>query len=232
MIVGYDESEFLKNQRAFRNIAAAYLGASLIILAGVIIGVTRAALRPLGPLAAAAGEIAKRNLDCKIPEVSRTDEIGYLTRSFRAMRDALKAQHVERRWASQSLEHQLKYNNLIIDSIGELVFVLTKALSISRINPAVTRLAGYNLGDVLKAPLGKVVALDSTPDEGAGSSVDAMLNAIKSGSSLLNRPAFVVAKNGARLKAMLTLVPLQDGAQIVGAVATLRIEGPAKEGTA
>jgi hypothetical protein len=46
-------------------------------------------------------------------------------------------QHRERRWASRALEHQLRYNQLIIDSIGELVFVLTKVLKISRVNPIV-----------------------------------------------------------------------------------------------
>src|SRR5205085_12132551 len=110
--------------------------------------------------AAAADEIAQRNLECAIPEPLRADEIGLLTRSFRTMRDALKAQHVERRWAAQAIEHQLKYNNLIIDSIGELVLVLTKVLSVSRINPAVTRVAGYVLSDVMRMPVGRLMNLE------------------------------------------------------------------------
>ncbi|MES1166587.1 MAG: cache domain-containing protein [Pseudomonadota bacterium] len=221
VIVGYDEAEFLKNQRAFRNIAATYLGATLLLLAGIVIGVTRHALRPLGPLAGAADEIARRNLDCAVPEVVREDEIGHLTRSFRAMRDALKAQHAERRWASQSLEHQLKYNHLIIDSIGELVFVLTKALNISRINPAVTRQAGYKLADVIRGPLSRVVSL-----EPAAETDHAMIDAVASGRGLQNRRAVLLGKDRTRLPALLTLVPLYDGNQVVGAVATLRLDAP------
>lgn len=218
VIVGYDEAEFLKHQRAFRNLALLYLGACLLLLGGIVIGITRYTLRPLAPLAASADEIAKRNLDCAIPEVKRPDEIGVLTHSFRAMRDALKAQHAERRWASQALEHQLKYNNLIIDSIGELVFVITKGLNIARINPAVTRVAGYALRDLLKAPIGKIVRLDS------GDS--ALLEAVKTGAHLANQPAVVTAKDGVTHTAHLTLAPLLDGGQLVGAVAILRLDGP------
>ncbi|MBI5768249.1 MAG: HAMP domain-containing protein [Verrucomicrobia bacterium] len=220
VIIGYDEAEFLKHQRAFRRIAAAYLGASLLLLAGIVIGVTRRALRPLAPLAASADEIAQRNLDCTIPAVVRDDEIGRLTRSFRAMRDALKAQHAERRWAAQSLEHQLKYNNLIIDSIGELVFVITKGRNIARINPAVTRAAGYTPKEVVKTPVGRVLRLASDPSA-AG---DALAEAVTLGASLVNQPAVVIAKDGTRLRATLTVVPLQDGGQVVGAVATLRLD--------
>lgn len=220
VLIGYDEAEFLKPQRAFRKIAAAYLGATLLLLAGIVIGVTRRALRPLGALATSADEIAKRNLDCAIPEVVREDEVGNLTRSFRAMRDALKAQHAERRWASQSLEHQLKYNNLIIDSIGELVFVITKGLNIARINSAVTRVAGYTLKDVLKSPIGRIVQLAAND----GAVTEVIGAAVKNGESLFAQPVSVRAKDGTQIPARLTLVPLQDGGQVVGAVATLRTE--------
>ena len=46
----------------------------------------------------------------------------------------LSTENLERQWANQALEHQLRYNHLIVDSINDLVFVLTKALNISRVN--------------------------------------------------------------------------------------------------
>jgi len=63
VIVGYEEAEFLKPQHQFRRITAAFVGSLLLILAGVVVLVTRVALRPLGELAAAADQIAQRNLD-------------------------------------------------------------------------------------------------------------------------------------------------------------------------
>jgi sigma-B regulation protein RsbU (phosphoserine phosphatase) len=225
VIVGYDEAEFLKPQRAFRVVAATFLAALLAALAGVVIFVTRYALRPLGRLAVAADEIGRKNLDCEIPPPGRDDEIGRLTRSFAGMRDALKAQHLERRWAAQSLEHQLRYNELIIDSIGELVFVLTKALNISRINPAVVRTAGYREVDLIKAPLGRVVRLDA-PAGGDSSLV--LLTALKDGRSLPDQPALLTTRDGTEIPVLLTLVPLRDGNRVVGGVVTLRppLSGP------
>ncbi len=229
VILGYDESEFLKNQKAFRVLAAKYFGATLLILAGIVIGITRYALRPLGQLATAADEIAKRNLDCVIAEPARPDEVGHLTGAFRAMRDALKAQHLERRWASQALDHQLKYNQLIIDSIGELVFVLTKAMNISRINPAVTRVTGYQPADMVKSPLAKVVALD--PGAVPASARDELAETLRVGRSLENLPATVITKAGGRIAVRLTLVPLVDGGRVVGGVVTLRVEQPGQSST-
>ena len=187
----------------------------------------RIVLRPLRPLAPAADEIAQGKLDCAIPEPVRADEIGFLTGAFRAMRDALKAQHVERRWASQAIEHQLKYNHLIIDSVGELVFVLTKVLSVSRINPAVTRSAGYALPDVMKIPLSRFVTLEPSAAAGVEPKPELLLETLKAGRSLDNLAVVLTAKDGARLKGRLNFVPLQDGKLIVGAVATLRLEQPA-----
>jgi PAS domain S-box-containing protein len=215
LVVAYDEAEFLKSQSAFRGIALGFLAATLLILAGIVIGITRFALRPLAPLAAATGEIGRGNLDCDIPAPTRTDEIGQLARAFGAMRDALKAQHLERLWASHAIEHQLKYNQLIIDSIGELVFVLTKALNISRINPAVTRSAGYVATDLLKMPLGRIVHFDADVH---------LAEAMKAGRALTDVPVKIQAKDGATLPARLTFAPLFDNQRVVGGVVTLRIE--------
>lgn len=222
VIVGYDEAEFLKSQRAFRGIAAAFLGSLLALLAGIVILVTRFALRPLGQLVVAANEIAGRNLDCEIAPPRRDDEIGRLTQSFRSMRDALKAQHLERRWASQSLEHQLRYNQLIIDSVGELVFVLTKALNISRVNPAVLRTTAYTETELIKSPLGRLVRLGPPADGPGAPTAEILAAALKEGRSLLDLPAILTDKHGTDSPVLLTLVPLRDDNRVVGGVATLR----------
>jgi len=222
VIVGYDESEFLKTQHAFRRITALFLGSLLLVVGGVVIVVTQIALRPLGRLALAAEEIGRQNLDCEVPAPRRDDEIGRLSRAFVGMRDALKAQRLERRWAAQSLEHQLRYNQLIIDSIGELVFVLTKALNISRVNPAVLRDTGYTEVDLIKSALGRWVRLAPT----AGLATDLLLTALKEGRSLHDLPALLLREDGTETSALLTLVPLRDNNRVVGGVVTLRLTAP------
>lgn len=226
VIVGYDEEEFLKTQRAFRGITAAFLGAVLALLAGIVILVTRFALRPLGQLALAADEIARRNLDCTIAPPRRDDEVGRLTQSFRSMRDALKAQHLERRWASQSIDHQLRYNQLIIDSVSELVFVLTKALNISRINPAVLQSTGYTEVELIRSPLGRLVHLRPVAGEKTAATAEILAAALKDGRRLLDQPAFLVDKHGVESAVRLTLVPLRDDNRVVGGVVTLRTTPP------
>jgi sigma-B regulation protein RsbU (phosphoserine phosphatase) len=223
VIVGYDEAEFLKTQRDFRRITVIFLGSMLAVLAGVVILVTRFALRPLGKLAGAADEIARQNLDCEIAEPKRNDEVGLLTRSFRSMRDALKEQHLERRWASQSLEHQLHYNQLIINSISDLVFVLTKSLNISRINPAVVRLTGFTEVELLKAPLGRQVRLMPPSGSMNPPAPDTLIVALKDGRIMEDLPARITGKDGTETAVFLTLVPLRDNNRVVGGVVTLRV---------
>lgn len=192
-----------------------------------MIGVTRSALRPLGALAAAADEIAKSNLECAIPESRRTDEVGRLAGAFRAMRDALKKQHLERRWAAQALEHQLKYKQLVIDSVEELVFVLTKSLSITRINPAVTRLAGHDEDAVIRTPLTRLLSLVREPAEAGGQARDdaaVIGEVLKAGRSLSGAPARLKTADGRVIGVRLNLVPLLDQNRVVGAVATLRAD--------
>lgn len=225
VVVGYEESEFLRPQREFRRVAAGYLGASLLLLAGIVIGVTGRALRPLAGLARASDEIARGNLECEVPETSRNDEIGRLASAFRGMRDALKAQNLERRWAAQSLEHQLKYNQLVIDSIDELVFVLTKSLHVTRINPAVTRAAGYQAADIVRASALRVLTVSQAP---GAEPLDAaaLLEPLKAGQPRRGLHARLTAKSGAVLEGRLSLTPLTDENRVVGAVVTLRLDTP------
>ena len=226
VLVGYDEAEFLKPQHAFRRITALFLGSLLLLVGAVVIVVIQVALRPLGLLAAAADEIGRQNLNCEVPAPRRDDEIGRLTRAFVGMRDALKAQSLERRWAGQSLEHQLRYNQLIIDSIGELVFVLTKALHISRVNPAVLHGTGHTEMELIKSALGRWLRLAPAAGQPAGSATELLLNALTEGRSLHDLPSLLLRKDGTEAFALLTLIPLRDNNRVVGGVVTLRLAVP------
>lgn len=222
VIVGFAETEFLQTQREFRIITAVFLGSLLVLLTGIVVLVAHFALRPLTRLDRAANEIAARNLECDIPPARRKDEVGRLTDSFRRMREALAAQQLERRWAKQALEHQLHYSRLIIDSISELVFVLTRALNVSRVNPAVLRSTGFTSPELIKAPLARVVRL--LPRGGAAEALrfEDLAGSLRQGHPIHDTPVAVICKDGAEFRGLLTMVPLRDGNQIVGAVVTIR----------
>ncbi len=64
--------------------------AGIIILLIVIISITRRLTSPLANLALATKDIGAGNLDVKLPEPTRKDEIGALTDDFNNMRAALK----------------------------------------------------------------------------------------------------------------------------------------------
>lgn len=226
VIVVYDEAEFLKNQRAFRRITILFISVLLITLGAIVILVTRFALRPLGPLTVAADSIARQNLDCEIASAPRDDEIGRLTLAFRTMRDALKAQNLERRWASQALEHQLRYNQLIIDSINEMIFVLTKALHISRVNPAVLQTTALSDLEIIRKRLSQFVRLDAERDAPPGASLALLINALKESRGLENLPATLTPKKGHPIPVILAMVPFKDAGRVVGCVVTLRLVSP------
>ena len=67
----------------------------LLVLALVIVSITRKMINPLGRLARVTNDIGSGNLEVRLPAPERNDEIGALTNDFRNMRDSLQS-HIER----------------------------------------------------------------------------------------------------------------------------------------
>jgi len=218
VVAVYDEAEFLQPQHAFRRLAAGFLAAALLVVAVVVVWVSRQALRPLAPLAEAAGKIARGDLDADIAPPRREDEMGALTAAFRQMQQGLKMQQLQDRWAAKGVEQQLRYNQLIIDSVGELVFVLTKALNISRINRAVLLTAGYNAADVVKMPFGRFVSM------AAATPAAPLVEAMNQGTPLRDVAVTITTHDGEALAGWLMFAPLVDSNRIVGGVVTIRTD--------
>ncbi len=128
----------------------------------------------------------------------------------------LKKENLERRWSNQALDHQLRYSKLIIDSISEMVFVVSKALNVSRINPAVLHLTKWEPADLVAQSVDRVVRLSPN---GALNSIAVALN---EGREIQERPAFVLAKSGASIPVRLSVVPVRDDNKVVGGVITAR----------
>jgi PAS domain S-box-containing protein len=137
--------------------------------------------------------------------------------------EGLKAENLERRWTNQGLEHQLRYNRLIIDSISDLVLVLTKATNISRINPAVTKLTGREPHELIQHPLKSLVELLHT---GHAPMLDPVAQAMNEGHDLKDQKAVITDRMGRLIPAVLALYPLRDRDKIVGAVVIIQpVEG-------
>jgi len=242
VVVGYAESEFLREVSDVRWITIAAMAATLGLLALIVWFATRQRLRPLGELTDVSDEIGRGNLDCVILPPRRDDEVGRLSQSFIVMRDVLKnnralelqvreqaaslaianakltGEVLERRWVNQALEHQLRYAQLIIDSISDAVIVLTKALHMSRINPAVVHLTGFEATGLVNEPLSRLVR----PEGDEGRMADPLGQALKEGRDVRDLPAVMWDRTGRAISVRLTLFPLRDRDKVVGGVAILR----------
>ncbi len=135
--------------------------------------------------------------------------------------ERLATENLERRWSIQALEHQVHYNQLIINSINDSVFVLTKSLNISRVNPAVSHLTGWEPTELINLPLSRIVQLLPDPAAGAVPLTDPVARALKEGHDLRHRAATIEDKRGARKHVRFTLFPLRDRDKVVGGVAIL-----------
>lgn len=164
--------------------------------------------------AAAALESANQHLDRKVQE--RTAELV-------TANEQLANENLERQWANQALEHQLRYDQLIVNSIGDLVFVLTKVLNISRINPAVVEMTGFDPPALINRPIADIVRLTASGTAGSPM-VDPIAHALRSGHELRDASAVVKDRRGVETPARLTVCPLRDGNKVVGGVVIVEVD--------
>jgi PAS domain S-box-containing protein len=164
--------------------------------------------------AATALHLANNQLEAKVRE--RTVELA-------STNELLTAENLERSWANQGLEHQLNYNNLIINSINDLVMVLTKATNISRVNPAVVRVTGFEPHELINRPFASLAHLTH---EGAAPMLDPIAQAMNDGRDLRDQGAVVQDKLGRRIPVHVALFPLRDRDKVVGGVVILQLIRP------
>jgi PAS domain S-box-containing protein len=168
--------------------------------------------------AAHALEEANAQLESKV--AARTAELVDTNNS-------LKQENLERRWSHQALDHQLRYNLLIINSIAELVIVISRALNVSRVNPAVSQQTGWEPQELISQSIDQV--LQFPPDPGGGVSQNPLTLALRDGRQIQDRPALLLARAGKTTPVRYSLFPLHDQDKIVGGVVTVRVPGGAQQ---
>lgn len=134
------------------------------------------------------------------------------TRDLAATNARLRTENHERKWAVQSIEHQLRYNQIIVNATSDLIFVVTRTLTVTRVNPAVVHQTGWKEEDILGQPLGARLQ----------SSADAAL-ALYNGRELHDQPARLTDRQGRDLTGRFTLLPIHDNDKIVGGVVLVRL---------
>jgi CHASE3 domain sensor protein len=191
------------------------VGVNFVLLAFVF-GLLRDDLRARRA-AAKALEDANAQLETKVQE--RTAELVKAN-------SALKQENLERRWSYQALDHQGRYNQLIINSIAEMVFVISRALNVSRINPAVVHHTDWQPQDLVAQSIERVLQL---PPQAAGASEQNPLSqAMRDGREIQDRPATLTTRSGRTIPVRFSLVPLHDQSKVVGGVVTVRSQDGAQ----
>lgn len=159
---------------------------------------------------------ANATLETKVQE--RTAELSKSNQS-------LKQENLERRWSNQALDHQLRYSQLIINSIGELVFVISRALNISRINPAVSQHGQWQPQDLIAQPLD--LALRVQPQGVGDAAQNPIAFAMRQGREIQDTEAVLLTKSGGTIPVRYSMFPLRDQDKVVGAVVTVRVRNGA-----
>lgn len=150
------------------------------------------------------------------------DRVRMRTAEITAANAQLRAQNLEERWAKQAIEHQNRYNLLIIDSISDAVFVATKLMNISRMNPAAVHLTGYEPVDLIDRPIARVLQLAAR--DIAATTFDPLVRTLADGHELLNQPGVVLGKNDRTIPVVFSVYPLRDRDQVVGGVIIVRAQ--------
>lgn len=168
----------------------------------------------------AARRIAARLLQQTNAELEA--KVAERTAQLTAANVQLVAQNLEERWSKQAIEHQNRYNLLIIDSISDAVFVVTKLVNVSRLNPAAIHLTGYEPVDLVDKPLAHYVQLITSQRGAVPPAFDLLARTLIEGHELRDRPATITTKAGHAITVRLNLFPLRDRDKVVGGVLILQ----------
>ena len=139
------------------------------------------------------------------------------TAKLSATNTKLFAENLEQRWAHQAAEHQLRYYQLVFNSLNDLVFVVTKAMNISRVNPTVVSVTGREPSALIDRPLASFVRLAGD----TAAKLEPMTRALRDGRELRAQPASISDAQGRPVAVRLTLFPVRDRDKVVGGVVVL-----------
>jgi PAS domain S-box-containing protein len=101
-----------------------------------------------------------------------------------------------------------------------MVFVVSRALNISRVNPAVAKQTGWQPEELISQSIERVLQLQ--PDATAGGDQNPLIQAMRDGREIPERTALLITRSGQPAPVLFSLIPLRDQDKVVGAVITVR----------
>jgi sigma-B regulation protein RsbU (phosphoserine phosphatase) len=107
----FPEDELFADIRTLTMTMAGLGLSAILLLMAVVVLVAKSITTPIRALAAASEKIAAGDFDARLPSIRLKDEVGFLTRDFRVMRDSLKehvARLMETTAARERMESELK----------------------------------------------------------------------------------------------------------------------------
>lgn len=146
-------------------------------------------------------------------------EVEHRTAEVQTISHQLEEEKLEERWTTLALEHQVKYNNLVVNSLREPVIVITKLLNISRVNPALLHWTGLNAPGLMNQSV--LTLLRPAPGATGLELGNPLELAMSEGRELHDYPALLQDRLQRVRPVVLTLVPLRDGDRVVGGVIIL-----------
>jgi len=146
------------------------------------------------------------------------------TSELTATNRRLMRENMERKWTTLSQDRQLRYNHAIVNTVSDLVFVLSKALNVTRLNPVVAHATGLAEEEILGRPIADFLRLPA--GETDAPTADRLARAVTEGRELISHPAELLDRSGKSRPGILSVVPLRDDNLPVGAVVVLRLLTP------
>jgi PAS domain S-box-containing protein len=134
----------------------------------------------------------------------------------------LQDENLERQWANEAIEHQLRYSQLIITSIGDPIVVITRNRNLIRMNPAVTHLSGFEENELIGGPVNRLLDWVTDPAASGVQRGDPWNEVFREGRDLVQRPGLLKTRTGQTHAVQFNVYPLRDSNKVVGAVVALR----------
>ena len=147
------------------------------------------------------------------------------TAELEAVNQTLVDENLQQRWSNEALDHQYRHQQVIFNSIDDLIIVISKAANISRVNPAVVKATGLETRELVGKSLQSVLrgAADAELEASPAAGMEEALGSMKSGRDTLGVAGFLKRRGKTVQAVIYNVFPLRDRDRIVGGVVTVRL---------
>lgn len=159
LILYEDDEKLLEVRRTFLTSVLIIMVVSLAAGASYLVWSTSRIIRPIRQLAFTAGEISHGNWDAALPTVKSSDEISYLTESFREMSVNLSSTYtnlnenlIKVKKSQEELSTEKERLAVTLRSIGDGVICTDTEGRITLLNKVAEELTGWSQEDALGQP--------------------------------------------------------------------------------